>query len=130
MCLSCVDHPSLNPNAALNSGLFGDDVDCHDRLTVLVFGFTDVVPKVNGLHVLYSHDTLGDPCGVGHTPVHQPPGETPVACLRSSWFELVCRKPLQKLTELHATLQQTFTIHMHCIKFKYGRLVAFCLPDK
>uniref|UniRef100_A0A3B4YRN2 Uncharacterized protein n=1 Tax=Seriola lalandi dorsalis TaxID=1841481 RepID=A0A3B4YRN2_SERLL len=64
MCLSCVDHPSLKPNAALNSGLFGDDVDCHDRLTVLVFGFTDVVPKVNGLHVLYSHDTLGDPCGV------------------------------------------------------------------
>uniref|UniRef100_A0A3Q3FPN2 Uncharacterized protein n=1 Tax=Labrus bergylta TaxID=56723 RepID=A0A3Q3FPN2_9LABR len=31
------------------------------------------ISKVNGLHVLYSHDALGDPRGVAHTSVHQPP---------------------------------------------------------
>ena len=61
-------------NVILIVGLFGDDVDGHDRLTVPVFGFTDVVSKVDGLHVLHGHDTLGDPCGVTHVPVNQPPG--------------------------------------------------------
>lgn len=55
-------------------GLFGDDVGHHNCLTVLVLGFTDVVSKVDGLHVFYSHDALGDPRGVAHTSVDQPPG--------------------------------------------------------
>lgn len=54
--------------------LFGDEVGRHDRLTAWVLGFADVVSKVNGLHVLYSHDTLGDPRDVAHTSHNQPPG--------------------------------------------------------
>lgn len=34
------------------------DVDCQDRLAMLVFGFTHVVSKVDGLHVLYCEDAL------------------------------------------------------------------------
>lgn len=55
-------------------GLLGDDVGHHNCLTMLVLGFTDVVSKVDGLHVVYSHDALGDPRGVAHTSVNQPPG--------------------------------------------------------
>lgn len=59
-------------------GLLGDDVGCHNCLTMLVLCFTDVVSKVNGLHVVYSHDALGDPRGVAHTSVNQPPGSVDV----------------------------------------------------
>lgn len=54
-------------------GLFGDDVGCHNCLTMLVLGFTDVDSKVDGLHVFYSHDALGDPRGVTYASVDQPP---------------------------------------------------------
>ncbi len=59
-------------------GLLGDDFGRHDCLTMLVLGFTDVVSKVDGLHVVYSHDALGDPRGVAHTSVNQPPGSLDV----------------------------------------------------
>lgn len=65
---------SHNVSQGLLEGLFGDDVEWQNRLSVLVFGFADVVSKVNGLQVLYSQDTLRDPRGVPHAPVHQPPG--------------------------------------------------------
>lgn len=61
-------------SSPLSGRLFGDDVGRHHRLTVLVLGFTDVVSKVDGLHVFYSHDALGDACSVAHPPVNQPPG--------------------------------------------------------
>lgn len=59
-------------------GLFGDDVGRHNCLTMLVLGFADIGPKVDGLHVFYSHDALGDPRGVAHASVNQPPGSLDV----------------------------------------------------
>lgn len=58
--------------------LFGDDVGRHNCFTMLVLGFTDVVSKVDGLHVFYSHDTLGDPRGVTQASVNQPRGSVDV----------------------------------------------------
>lgn len=68
--------------------LFGDDVGPHSCLTMLVLGFTYVVSKVDGLHVLYSHDALGDPRGVAHTSVNQPPGSLDV-----NWTVVLRQKP-------------------------------------
>lgn len=49
--------------------------DCgrHSCLAVYVLGFTDVVTEVDSLHVLHRQDALGDPGGVAHASVHQPP---------------------------------------------------------
>lgn len=58
--------------------LFGDDVGCHSCLTIQVLGFTDVPAKVDGLQVLYGDDALGDPGGVTHASVNQPPGAVDV----------------------------------------------------
>lgn len=54
--------------------LLADDAGRHDCLAVLVLGFTDVVSKVDCLHVLDGQDTLGDACRVAHASVDQPPG--------------------------------------------------------
>lgn len=50
------------------------DTGCHDCLTILVLGFTDIVSKVNGLQVLHRHRALRETRGVAHTSVNQPPG--------------------------------------------------------
>lgn len=54
-------------------GLFGDDVGCHNSLTMLVLGFTHVDSKVDGLHVFHSNDALGDTRGVTYASIDQPP---------------------------------------------------------
>uniref|UniRef100_A0A8D0B0F8 Uncharacterized protein n=1 Tax=Sander lucioperca TaxID=283035 RepID=A0A8D0B0F8_SANLU len=64
-----------------------DDVDRHSCLTVLVLGVTDVVSKVDGLHVFYSHDTLGQARGVAHSSVNQPPGR-----LDANWATVLHNK--------------------------------------
>lgn len=52
-CVTVQQHIEHKDYTAVLLRLFGGDVDCNDCLTVLVFGFTDVVSKVDGLHVLY-----------------------------------------------------------------------------
>uniref|UniRef100_A0AAR2LPE5 Uncharacterized protein n=1 Tax=Pygocentrus nattereri TaxID=42514 RepID=A0AAR2LPE5_PYGNA len=45
----------------------------HRCLSMGVFGCAYVVPKINSLHIIHSHDTLGDASGVAHASVYQPP---------------------------------------------------------
>lgn len=79
MCSSYTSqHTHIKHDSAQPPELLGEDVGHHTSLSVLVLGFTDVVPKVDGLQVLDSQDALGDPGGVAHPSVDQPQGHVDV----------------------------------------------------
>lgn len=75
----CVKNSWISDGASRSGclGLFGDGGP-HDCLAMLALGFTHVFSKVNGFHVLYRQDALGDARGVAHTSVNQPPGSLDV----------------------------------------------------
>lgn len=62
------NHPSCS------SEVFGDDVGHHDCFTVPVLGFADIIPKVDGLHVLDGQDGLGHSRRLARASLNQPPG--------------------------------------------------------
>uniref|UniRef100_A0A3B5A3E5 Uncharacterized protein n=1 Tax=Stegastes partitus TaxID=144197 RepID=A0A3B5A3E5_9TELE len=94
--------------SCLLPGLFGHDAGRHTRLAVLVLGFTHIVSKVDGLHVLDGHDALRHPGGVAHPSVDQPPGGLDV-----NWTVVLHRKQTVKLTSTSgspSTVQVTLTL--------------------
>lgn len=62
------------------SEVFGDDVADHSCFTVAVFGFADILPEVDGLHVLDGQDALRHSRRVTCAPLNQPPGS-----VRMNW---------------------------------------------
>lgn len=57
-----------------SSEVLGDDVSDHICFTMAVLGFADILPEVDGLHVLDGQDALGHSCGVACASLHQSPG--------------------------------------------------------
>lgn len=56
------------------SEVYGDDVSDNNCFTMAVLGFADILPKVDGLHVLDGQDALRHSCRVTCTSLNQPPG--------------------------------------------------------